>query len=95
MVENINNRHADRATNKEPVNNSIAINCTSHAIRPEDSFVTIHHQQLEREPAPNETEAMCGYATCTTRRTRRVQRRFLPRLSSTRRFSTSTHSQTL
>lgn len=34
MVENINNRHADRATNKEPVNNSIAINCTSHAIRP-------------------------------------------------------------
>jgi hypothetical protein len=32
----------------------------------QDSFVTIHHQQLEREPAPNETEAMCGYATCTT-----------------------------
>lgn len=83
MAENINNRHADRATNKEPANNSIAINCTSHAIRPGffcNRSPSTRAVSVSRAPATH-SERGVQWLQPATRRTR-VQRRFLPPLYS-------------
>ena len=95
MVENINNRHADRATNKEPVNNSIAINCTSHAIRP-GFFCNYSPSAARAWTSPKlERQRRCAAATCTTRRTRRVQRRFAAPLVDAPLFHINTQSDAL